>query len=66
MCTTKDISEGFKFFKSVRFISPEDRSLPRFFSDRASHIKKTDKFNNNNKMPALRSHSSSETTFQQK
>ena len=66
ICTTKDLSEGFKEFKSVRLISPKNRRLPRFSNDRASHINKTGKSNNNNKMPALHNHSSSETTVEQK
>ena len=63
LCTVKDLSEGFKEFKSVRLISPKDGRLPRSFNDRASHINKTDKSNNNNKMPASRNHSSSEITL---
>ena len=47
-------------------ISPEDRTLPRSFNDRASHINKTDKSNNNSNMPASRNHSSFETTVEQK
>ena len=52
----------FKEFKSGRLISPEGRRLQRSFNNRASHINKKDKSNNNNKMPASRNHSSSETT----
>ena len=37
ICTTKDLSESFKEFKSVRLTSPEDRRLPRSFNDRGSH-----------------------------
>ena len=65
ICTTKGLSEGFKELNSVRLISPEHRKLPRSFNDRASHINKTGKSNNNNKMPASRNHSSSETTVEQ-
>ena len=50
----------------VRLISPEDGKLPRSFDDRASHINKTGKSNNNNKMPASRNHASSETVLEQK
>ena len=64
--TRKDLSESFKEFKSVRLISPEDRRLPRSFNDRASNTNKTDKPNNNGKMPASRNHSPSETTAKQK
>ena len=66
ICTTKDLWEDFKEYKSVRLISPEDRRLPGSFNDRASHINKTSQSNNNNKMPALRNQSSSETTLEQK
>ena len=66
LCTTKDLLEGFKEFKAVRLISPENKSLSRSFNDRASHINKRDKSNNNNKMPSSRNHSSSETTVEQK
>ena len=66
MCTTKDLSEGFKEFTSVRLISLEDRRLPRSFNNRASHINKMGKSNNNNKMLASRNQSSSETTLEQK
>ena len=62
--TTKDLSDSVKEFKSVRLISPEERRLPRFFNDRASHTNKTDKSNNN--VPASCNHSSSETTAEQK
>ena len=65
ICTTKDLSKGFKEFKLVRSISPEDRRWPKSFNDRASHISKMDKPNNNN-MPASPNHSSSETTVEQK
>ena len=58
--------EGFKEFKLVRLISPEERRLPRSSTYRASHINKTDKSNNNNKISASRNHSSSETTVEQK
>ena len=64
--TTKDLWEGFKEFKSVRLISPDDRRFPRSFNDRASYINKTDKSNNNSKMPASRNHSSFETTVEKK
>ena len=57
ICTTKDIVNE---FKSVRLISLEDRRLSRSFNDRASHINKTDKSNNN--APASYNHSSPETT----
>ena len=50
---------------TVSLIFPKDRKLPRSFNDRTSHINKTDKSINNN-MPALRNHSSSETTVEQK
>ena len=66
ICTAKDLSEGFKKFKSVKLVSLGERRLPRSFNDRASHINQTDKSNNNNKMPASRKHSSSETTVVQK
>ena len=66
ICITKDLSENFKEFKSVRLISPEDTRLPSSLNDRASHINKTDTSNNNNKMPASRNQSSSETTVEQK
>ena len=39
ICTTEDLSDSAKEFKSVRLISPEERRLPRSFNDRASHIK---------------------------
>ena len=60
ICTTKDLGDSVKEFKSVRLISLEDRRLPRSFNDRASHINKTDKSNNN--APASRNHSAPETT----
>ena len=60
ICTRNDLSDSVKEFKSVRLISLENRRLPRSFNDRASHINKTDKSNNN--APASRNHSSSETT----
>ena len=60
ICTTKDLADSVKEFKSVRLISSEIRRLPRSFNDRASHISKTDKSNNN--APASRNHSSPETT----
>ena len=66
ICTTKDLSEDFKEFKSVRLISPEDRRLPGFFNDIVSRINKTGKSNNSNKMPASRNYSSLETTLEQK
>ena len=62
ICTTKDLSGGYKEFRSVRLISQEDTRLPRHFNDRASCINKTGKSNNNNKMSASRNHSSPETT----
>ena len=64
ICTTKDLADSVKEFKSVRLISLEDRRLPRSFNDRASHINKTDKSNNN--APASHNHSSPETTVEQK
>ena len=54
ICTTKDLSDSVKEFKSVRLISPEERRLPRFFNDRASHKTKMDKSNNN--VPASCNH----------
>ena len=60
ICTTKDLADSVKEFKSVRLISLEDRRLPRSFNDSASHINKTDKFNNS--APASRNHSAPETT----
>ena len=66
ICTARDLSEGFKKFKSVRLISLGERRLPLSFNDRASHINQMDKSNNNNKMPASCKHSSSETTVVQK
>ena len=59
ICTTMDLSDIVKKFKSVRLTSSEERRLPRPFNDRASHINKTDKSNNN--QPASCNHSSSET-----
>ena len=47
ICTTKDLSDSVKKFKSVRLISPEERRLPRCFNDKASRINKTEKSNNN-------------------
>ena len=52
VCTTMDLPEGFGEFQSVRLIFSEDRRLPRSFNDRASHTKKTDKSDNNYKVPA--------------
>ena len=66
ICTKKDLSEGFKEIKSVRLISSEDRRLPMFFNDIASHINKTDNSNNKNKMPASPNLTSSETSVEQK
>ena len=60
----KVFSDGIKGFKSVILISPEERVLPRFFNDRASHINKADKSNNNVRDSC--NHSSSETTGEQK
>ena len=60
ICTTKDLLNNVKEFKSVRLIFLEDRRLPRSFNDRASHTNKTDKSNNN--APASRNHTSSKTT----
>ena len=60
ICTTKDLADSVKEFKSVRLIFLEDRRLPKSFNDRASHINKTDKSNNN--APASRNHSAPETT----
>ena len=48
----------------VRLISPEEIRLPSSFNDRASHINKTEKLNNN--VPATCNNSSSETTAEQK
>ena len=59
ICTTMDLSDIVKEFKSVRLTSPEEIRLPRPFNDGASHINKTDKSNNN--LPASCNHSSSET-----
>ena len=56
ICTTKDLSESFKKFRSVRLISLEDRRLPRSFKDRAFHINKmaySNNSNNNNEITAL-------------
>ena len=50
--------------ESVRLISPEEIRLPSSFNDRASHINKTEKPNNN--VPATCNNSSSETTAEQK
>ena len=63
-CTAKDLLDTVKKFKSVRLISQEERRLPKSFNDRASHKSKTDKSNNN--VLASCSHSSSETTAEQK
>ena len=60
ICTTKDLVDSVKEFKSVKLISLEDRRLPRSFNNRASHINKMDKSNNNAR--ASRNHSSPETT----
>ena len=57
ICTTEDLSDSAKEFKSVRLISPEERRLPRSFNDRASRINKIDKSNNN--VPASCNYSSS-------
>ena len=59
ICTTEDLSDSVKEFKSIRLISPEERRLPMSFKDRASHINKTKKSNNN--VPSSCNHSSSET-----
>ena len=64
ICTTKDLSDSVKEFKSVRLISPEERRLPRSFNDKASHINKIEKSNNN--VPASCNHSSSENAAEQK
>ena len=61
ICTTEDLSDSVKEFKSVRLISPEERRLPRSFNDRASHTEKS-----NNNVPASCNHSSSETAAEQK
>ena len=61
---TKDLSDSVKDFKSVRLISPEERRLPRSFNDRAPHINKADKSNNN--VPASFNHSSSGIAVEQK
>ena len=60
----KVLSNSIKEFKSVILISPEERVLPRFFNDRASHINKADKCNNNVRDSC--NHSSSETAGEQK
>ena len=65
ICTTEDLSEGFKELESVRW-KIENRRLPKSFNDRAFHINKADEFNNDNKMSASGNHSSSETTVEQK
>ena len=41
ICTTEDLSDSAKEFKSVRLISPEEKRLPRLFNDRASHTEKS-------------------------
>ena len=65
ICTTKDLSDSVKGFKSVRLISPEERScLARSFNVRASYTNKTEKFNN--KVPASCNHSSFKTAAEQK
>ena len=64
ICTTEDLSDSAKEFKSVRLISPEERRLPRSFNDRASRINKIDKSNNN--VPASRNYSSSAAAAEQK
>ena len=64
ICTTKDLSDSVKEFNSVRLISPEERRLPRSFNDKASHINKMEKSNNN--VPASCNHSSSENAAEQK
>ena len=64
ICTTKDLSDSIKEFKSVRLISPKERRLPRPFNVRASHTSKAERSNNN--VPALCDHSSSETAVDQK
>ena len=60
----KVLSDSIKEFKSVMLISPEERVLARFFNDRASHINKADKSNNNVRDSC--NHSSSETAGEQK
>ena len=65
ICTTKDLSDSFREFKSVRLIFPEDRSLQRSFNNKASHKNKTDKSNNNKKVPASYKQSSFEATVEQ-
>ena len=47
-CIIKDLSEGFNGFKMIRLITPEDRSFPRSFNNRACDTNKTDKFNDDN------------------
>ena len=64
-CTTKDLLEGIGEFELVRLASPEDRRLTRPFNDKASHTKKMDKSNNNDKMPASCKNSSHETPVEQ-
>ena len=61
ICTTENLSDSSKEFKSVRLISPKERRLPKLFNDRASHTEKS-----NNNVPASCYHSSSETTAEQK
>ena len=61
ICTTEDLSDSAKEFKSVRLTSPEERRLPRLFNDRASHTEKS-----NNNVPASCNHSSSESAAEQK
>ena len=41
ICTTEDLSDSAKEFKSVRLISLEERIFPRLFNDRASHTEKS-------------------------
>ena len=62
----KDFPEGFREFKSIRLTSVEDKRLPRFFNDKASHTDKTDKSNKNDKVPASCNHSISETSVEHK
>ena len=64
ICTTKDLSDSVKEFMLVRLISPEERRLPRPFNNRASHISKADKSNNN--VPASCNHPSSKNVAEQK
>ena len=61
ICTTEDLSDSVKKFKSVRLVFPEERRLPRSFNDRASHTEKS-----NNNVPASCNHSSFETAAEQK